>query len=154
MYNLKNEDMRWNDYIGEMIIWAMLVCIVWWVLLLSGCTTTKVVPEYHREYIVRTDTFAKMDSVYVHDSVYTYHTGDTVFINKVRYKDRIRNVYKVRTDTLIKTDSIRVPYPIEKQLTKSEKRYITLGKYAAGSLVAVVTIIICCLVWWIWRKLR
>lgn len=147
--------MRWNDYIGELIIWAIIVCMVWWLLLLSGCTTTKYVPykEFHTEYIIRTDTLARMDSIYLHDSIYTYHTGDTVYVTKVSYKDRFRNVYRVRTDTLLRTDSIRVPYPVENQLTKTEQRYVTLGKYAAGAIIATVVIIVICLVWWIWRKM-
>lgn len=137
-----------------MVLWAVMVCVVWWILLLQGCTTTKVVtvPEYHTEYIVRTDTFARLDSVYIHDSIYTYHTGDTVLITKVRYKDRIRNVCQVRTDTIIRADSVRVPCPVERGLTKTERRYITLGKYATGVLLAIVVAVIACAVWRMVRK--
>lgn len=146
--------MRWNDYIGELVMWALIVCMVWWLLLLSGCTTAKYVPykEFHTEYIIRTDTLARMDSIYLHDSIYTYHTGDTVYVTKVSYKDRFRNVYRVRTDTLWRTDSTRVPYPIEKTLTKQEQSFMNLGRYSLGFLVGLVIILAVRLIWWYINK--
>lgn len=102
------------------------------VILLSftGCKTKEYikVPSVRTEYVYRTDTFAKLDSIYMKDSVYVFQKGDTVFHNKVVYWDRYHNIYKAKTDTIIKTDSVAVPYPVERQLTKNEQRLMSLGR--------------------------
>ena len=102
------------------------------IILLSftGCKTKEYikVPSVRTEYVCRTDTFAKLDSIYMKDSVYVFQKGDTVFHNKLVYRDRYHKIYKVKTDTIIKTDSVAVPYPIERQLTKNEQRLMSLGR--------------------------
>lgn len=104
-----------------------LLCFV--LAFVTGCKTKYVsVPEYHKEYIVKTDTFAKVDSVYIKDSVFVYHNGDTVIVNKIAYRDRYHNIYKVRIDTIFKRDSISVPMPVVAELSKAQQRYIKLGK--------------------------
>lgn len=110
------------------LVFAVILAIV--LMLMASCTTTRLVtvPEYHTEYIVRSDTIARVDSVTLHDSVYVYHYGDTVIVNKVAYRDRIRNVYKTRTDTILKHDSIPYRVEVEKELSASDRRYIKLGK--------------------------
>lgn len=112
-----------------------------------GCKTKYVsVPEYHTEYIVKSDTFAKLDSVYLRDSVYIYHSGDTVVINKVAYRDRYHNIYKVRLDTIIRRDSI--PYPVERTLTASEQRLMALGRFFIAFLFLVIGIAVLLFFWY------
>lgn len=96
--------------------------------LFTGCKSKEyiTVPEYHTQYIIRTDTLSKTDSIYQKDSIYVLDKGDTVYITKTKYKDRYQYIYKVMCDTVIKKDSI--PYPVERQLTKNEQRLIRLGK--------------------------
>lgn len=88
----------------------------YWLLLLVlfiSCKTTKVitvpVDRISTEYITKTD------SVYVHDSVWSFikETADTVFITNYKYK------YKevVRVDTLMKTDTIPVVTTVEVPVT-------------------------------------
>lgn len=118
-------------------------------LMLVGCKTKYVsVPEYHTEYIVKTDTFAKVDSVYLKDSVFVYHNGDTVIINKVAYRDRYHNIYKVRVDTIFKRDSISVPYPTERTLTKNEQRLMTLGRMFIAFLFLVIAAMFVGIYWY------
>ena len=128
--------MKW--YNKEDWISTILTIIVGFliVLLLGGCKTKEYikVPEYHTEYVVRKDTVAKTDRVYVKDSVYVYQKGDTVVISKIAYRNRYRNIYKVKLDTIIKHDSVSVPVPVERQLTKSELRLMTLGRCYIGFL--------------------
>lgn len=91
-------------------------------LLMCSCGTKYVaVPEYHTEYVVRTDTFVQRDSVYKFDSVFVKVQGDTVTVEHwaTMYRDRWRE--KAVHDTIIKTDSIRVPYPVERKATAWEK---------------------------------
>ncbi len=120
-----------------------------------GCTTTKyvAVPEYHTEYIVRTDTVARMDSVLLHDSVYVYHSGDTVIVNKVKYRDRVRNVFQTRTDTIMKADTIYKTCATPVELSASDRRYIKLGKCAIyGSVWLLLGLVIIGIVfYWLWK---
>lgn len=130
--------MKW--YNKEAWISTIVTIIVGFliVILLGGCKSKEyiTVPEYHTEYICRTDTFAKLDSIYLKDSVYVYQKGDTVYHNKVTYRDRCRNVYKVKTDTIFKHDSISCP--VKKELTKSEKFFISMGKKASIWILALI----------------
>ena len=63
-------------------------------LAFTGCKTKEYikVPSVRTEYVCRTDTFAKLDSIYMKDSVYVFQKGDTVFHNKVVYRDRYHNI--------------------------------------------------------------
>ena len=121
---------RFDDIDDVGIDWWQLAIVAMFILMAAGilasCKTKVVtVPEYHKEYIVRSDTVARVDSVLLHDSVFVYNVGDTIVVNKVMYRDRMRNVYKTRTDTICKRDSI--PYKVEKQLTKDEISDLALG---------------------------
>lgn len=109
--------------------------------MLASCKTTRYVsvPEYHKEYINRTDTFLRSDTLFRLDSVVIRQQGDTTVIEKIRWQNRFVNVYKVKTDTIIKTDSIRVPYPVEKKLSKWQQLRLDFGGWAMlvlGLLVA------------------
>ncbi len=136
------------------IILAMLAGVLMLVGMVTGCGTPKVVtvPEYHTEYIVRSDTMVRADSVTLHDSVFVYNSGDTIVINKVMYRDRVRNVYKVRTDTLLKRDSVLVPYPVERELTKAEQRYMTAGRWTVTATIVLAVLAVLAVIVWLARK--
>lgn len=125
----------------ELALWlmALLILLGW----LTGCTTTKyvTVPEYHTQYVVKSDTILQHDSIILHDSIYIYHNGDTVIINKVAYRDKVRNVYKTVTDTVIKRDSIDRPVYITKDSTKEEKS----SSWWDGLVNACKAVLICLL---------
>ncbi len=117
----------------------LLIVLSFMLSVLSACKTKYVsVPEYHTEYICRTDSFIKTDSVYFKDSVFIIQRGDTVYYNKVVYKDRFRDVFKFKTDTVLKTDSVRIPYPVIRELSKSERRLISIGKYCIAIFAAAL----------------
>ena len=83
---------------------------------ICSCRSVKYVPvESVRQDTVYVNRLQR-DSVYVADSVFVREKGDTVQIVRTRYIDRFRN----RTDTLrmVSNDTIRVPYPVERELTK------------------------------------
>ena len=151
---------RFDDIDDVGIDWWQLAMVVMFILMAAGIlasckTKTQIVtvPEYHKEYIVRSDTIARVDSVLLHDSVFVYNVGDTIVINKVAYRDRVRNVYKTRTDTLVKTDSVRVPYPAEKQLTKAQQRYVTIGKCAIVAIAAFTILAMLAILVWQARRM-
>lgn len=133
--------MKWHDI--RFFIVGMIL------LALAGCKTKYIsVPEYHTEYIVRSDTFAKVDSVVIKDSAFVYRNGDTIIVNKVAYRDRYHNIYKVKLDTVFKRDSVTIPCPVERTLTKSEQRLITLGRLFVGFLFLLVGCIVLLFFWY------
>ena len=109
-------------------VMAIVICCV-------SCKTKYVtVPEYHKEYINRTDTFLRSDTLFRLDSVVIRQQGDTTVIEKMRWQNRFVNVYKVKTDTIMKSDSIRVPYPVERKLSKWQQLRLDFGGWAMGML--------------------
>lgn len=138
-------------YIATVLFWLVFLVLVF---CLGSCRTKYVsVPEYHTEYITKTDSFTQRDSIFVKDSVYMWMQGDTIYKEKfsVIYKDRWRDRYLC--DTIIKTDSIRVPYPVERQLTKWESFKQQLGTYTVIAvmigLLAVIIMLIMAIRKWI-----
>ena len=81
-------------------------------LLFNSCKTT----EYVQVPIetVRTEYKVQKDSIYLHDSVnvYTEVKGDTVYVNKFKYK--IKEIFI--TDTILKRDSIPVVVEVQKTI--------------------------------------
>ena len=136
-------------------ITKVVVAIAVSMLILSmfcRCTTTKYVPvtEYKDRVVVKTDSLLKTDSVYVHDSVSVYIRGDTVFKDKYSIKYRDRFVYRNKSDTVIVRDSIPYKVKTEKQLSKTDKAFLNIGK------IASVCIFICVLAFigWIYRRVK
>lgn len=96
---------------------------------LTGCTSVRYVPvesvTHDSIYISRVER----DSIHVHDSIYmeVVSKADTVYktkyVQKVVYRDALR------TDTMVveRVDTIRLPYPVERQLSKWEKIKLDLG---------------------------
>ena len=105
---------------------------------LSSCRSIQYVPVE----IVRHDSIhinkIQYDSIYQRDSIYVDRKGDTILI----YKDRYLYKYKNRADTISISliDTIRVPYPIEKQLSRWESIKMELGGWAFGIVIGLVLI--------------
>lgn len=111
-------------------------------LALGGCKTKYVsVPEVHTEYISRVDTTVRMDSVYLRDSVYVERKGDTLYVNKTAYRDKYHHIYKVKMDTIWKRDSVNVAYPVEKEMSRSERIFVALGKVFSVLLLVMLFVI-------------
>ena len=126
------EDNRLFRWLGTALLIIMALTALY---VLVGCRTKYVtVPEYHKEYINRTDTFLRSDTLFRLDSVVVRTQGDTTVIEKIRWQNRFVNVYKVKTDTIMKSDSIRVPYPVEKKLSKWQQFRLDFGGWAMGVL--------------------
>ena len=99
------------------------------VVLLVGCTTTRYVPvpsvSVDSVYI---DRFQR-DSIYQRDSVYVnrWTAGDTVYQDKVVWKYLYRDKVKYDTVSVLRSDTVRVPYPVERRLTKWEQVRLNVG---------------------------
>lgn len=131
------------------LFWGLLACAV--LTLLFGCTTTRYVPVPSVSVdSVYVDRWLR-DSVYLHDSVFVnqWTQGDTVYVDKVvtryKYKDR----WRYDTVAVVRTDSVRVPYPVEKDLGWWEKTRM----YSFPVLVVIIALLAFIVVWLI-KKLR
>ena len=114
------------------------------IMSLTGCKTVKFVPvpEYHTLYKTRVDTVQHRDSVYFRDSVFTATKGDTVYLTKTHWRERFRNIYHVKADTVMQRDSVRVPYSVEKPLTKWQRWKMDLGGWAMGMAAGMIILVI------------
>lgn len=112
----------------------LLISVLW------SCRSVKYVPVE----TVKTDsiyiTNVLRDSIYRLDSIYIRDKGDTVLVEKYKYLF----VDKLRHDTLYinHTDSIRVPYPVEKELTRWQQIKLELGGWTFGIIIAFALIIL------------
>ncbi len=85
-------------------------------LVLLGCSRTvtrlvevpKIQTEYRNKYL--------RDSIYLRDSVYLTTKGDTVFVNKFRYK----YIDKFIRDTVNRTDTITIVKEVEVPIVTNE----------------------------------
>lgn len=117
----------------------LLLCSLF-LAVVSSCSRVQYVPVES----VRTDSVKILqqirDSIYVHDSIFVKSQGDTVYINRYRYK----YLDKVRIDTMyvIHVDSVRVPYPVERKLNRWERAKQEVGGIAIGVLIASIGLII------------
>jgi len=135
--------------------WLMICAISFFCLsLFCRCTTTKYVPvtEYRDRIVNKTDSFLKLDSVYVHDSVSVYIRGDTVFKDKFRLQYKDRYIVRNKSDTLVVRDSI--PYKVnivtEKKLSSADKTFLGLGK----AFAVIIFIGVLAFIGWIYWRLK
>ena len=104
-----------------------------------SCRTQYIPVESVRiEY--KTRDSIRYDSIYQRDSIYTLVKGDTVY--QYRYKYLYRYLTTNRTDTILKNDSIRVPYPVEKKLTRWQTVKMELGGWAIGVILLLTLVIV------------
>lgn len=135
-------------------------------LLLTGCKTKYIsVPEYHKEYISRTDSFFHTDTVKEKewmtikevDSTQLAELGiqlknirSAYLIERNKNRERSNITLSAKTDTIFKTDSIPVPYPVERKLNKWERVKMDYGGMAIGGTFVAV----CFIVVWLARRFR
>ena len=130
-------------------LWGLAVLIV--ISLLCGCRTVKYVPVPSVSVdSVYVDRFHR-DSVYLHDSVFVnqYSKGDTVYVDKVVTKYKYKDRWRQDTVAVVRADSVRVPYPVKKDLDWWEKTRL----YSFPVLVAIVAVLAFVVVWLV-KKLR
>lgn len=103
-----------------------------------SCRSVKYVPVE----TVKTDSVyvnkVQRDSIRLQDSIFVFVKGDTVRIEKYKYlyRDRVvrDTVYKVQCDT------IRVPYLVEKPLTRWQRWKLDLGGFAMAAIAIAVLV--------------
>lgn len=114
-------------FLGMIILLASAIC---------SCRSVKYIPVE----TVKHDSvyFNKVvrDSIHVKDSVLVIVKGDTV--TEFRYKYIYRDKAKTDTAYVSRTDTLRVPYPVEAELTKWQQLKMNVGGYAIALAVILV----------------
>lgn len=138
-YDEEKSDKAYKGCFWSLVLSIVTFVIVSAVLLLTSCTTTKVV-EVEK---VRTDTTYitkwQRDSVWLHDSIRVREKGDSVWVERWHTKFVEREVH----DTLYqaKTDSIPVPYwkikEVPAPLSWWQRVRLWLGNIVLLALLAV-----------------
>lgn len=148
----------------------MMACAI--ITLLAGCKTTKYVPvenvrtEYKDRVVTVHDTVRDsvrtFNNVYKHDSMTVMMRGDTVFVDrwhtlrliKLEKATQMRNRVAGDSASSVRVDSVRVPYPVERKLTKWERVKMDFG--TAAIVIAALAIMegIVLAVWWIRKRIR
>ena len=129
------------------LFWGLLICTL--ISLLSGCKSVQYVPvETVRTDSVYIDRFQR-DSIYLRDSVFVnrWTAGDTVYQDKVVWKYVYRDKVKYDTVSVLRSDSVRVPYPVERRLTKWEQVRLNVGGWAIAVVVITILVIVGCVVY-------
>lgn len=127
--------------------------------LLMGCVNTKYIPveTVKTEYKNKTDTVIQKDTIKTEKEIIIReaNSGDSALLSqmgiKLKKNERLlillqnqlneakRHHLEVKTDTVIQCDTIRVPYPVEKQLTFFQQLAVDWFTY---SLIACALLII------------
>lgn len=131
-------------------LWGIMACIL--ISILTGCKSVQFVPvETVKTDSVYIDRFQR-DSIYQRDSVFVnrWTAGDTVYQDKVVWKYVYRDKVKYDTVSVLRSDTVRVPYPVERRLTKWEQVGLNVG----GWVIALVVITILVVVGWAIYKIR
>jgi hypothetical protein len=91
----------------------LLIAIL--LLICVSCTSTRTIEKEVPVETVRIEYINQLyrDSIFVHDSIDRYISGDTVYQYKYKYIYKYLN----RTDTVVKTDSIEVPIEVKTTIT-------------------------------------
>ena len=134
----------------KIFLYGIIVCIL--ISILTGCKSVQYVPvETVKTDSVYIDRFQR-DSIYQRDNVFVnrWTAGDTVYQDKVVWKYVYRDKVKYDTVAILRSDTVRMPYPVERRLTKWEQVRLNVG----GWVIALVVITILVVVGWVIYKIR
>lgn len=127
---------------------AVIAVLVILIMMLTACTSTQYVPVE----TVRTEYQDKVKEIHTTDSVidtrFVYVKGDTVIDWRDRVKWRDRYIH----DSIFieNNDTIRVPYPVERELSRWEQTKMDFGGMALGGVVIAV----CFAVVWLIKRFK
>lgn len=120
-------------------VFSVLIVIV----MFCSCASVKrsTSTSFIHDTIVRDNYIEKLkyDSIYLHDSIYMYMKGDTVFV----YRDKYQYKYKYIFDTLAFNDTVYINRVETKEVIKKENNL----KYRVWNICLLVLCIILIILW-------
>ena len=139
---------------------------------LGSCRSVKYVPyetiKHDSIYISKTDTLKVTHTVTEKEYIEVKDSSSTtldeqgnilkqeIWHNKtiIRQMSDSLEYYRAMYDSLraVSQDTIRIPIPIERELSNAEKRYISLGKVSLGLYIGLGVVLIIGVIYWIRRK--
>lgn len=152
-----------QNILVEIMAWSFLIgCIVFLVWCCQSCSPRYVtVPEYHYESHHTHDTISKVDSVWRERNTVIREADSTILAELgIRLKQGERAILVLRNeleraisqqreavhDTIERIDSVRVPYPVEKQLTRWQSLKMEAGGIVFVLLIIIVIVFVVCMV--------
>lgn len=101
------------------LVWTVILVAILVVFLLTGCKTKTILVPVEKVKIEYKERL-RVDSVYNRDTVQIYKKDDTIYYEKIKWRER----FKIDTVSVVKVDSI--PYKVEvvkevNKLTKWQK---------------------------------
>lgn len=164
--------MNYKKLLIEWAEWSVIALIVavsaTLLLSLISCSPRVVtVPEYHYESHHSSDTVFQRDSVMKEQKTVIREADSTMLAELgIRLRDGERAILVLQKelqrvlsqqkeavhDTVCLTDSIRVPYPVEKKLSRWQDICISFGGYAIGTIIALLLLCLI-LMYYRWKKL-
>ena len=154
-------------------MWFLLVFCTGLILIcLGSCKSVKYVPyetiKHDSIYISKTDTLKLTHTITEKEYVEVKDSSSTtldeqgnvlkqeIWHNKtiIRQMSDSLEYYRAMYDSLraISQDTIRIPIPIERELSNAEKRYMTIGKVSVGVCIGLAVALIIGVICWIRRK--
>ncbi len=122
------------------LMWVFLLALVALVVgSLSGCRTV-LPPE---RVVQRTDTVRthSRDSIYIHytDTVRERTSGDTVFVENIKWRTTYREIYKA--DTVVRLDSIATTQVVKvAEMNNWQRSFFWIGIVFSVLLLLYITI--------------
>ena len=144
---------RFEDVMVEVSAWLFVgALIAFIVIVLSGCTTERIVTVEKVRKDTTTVTKWQRDSVWMHDSVYVKVKKDSVWVEKWHTK----YIEKVTHDTLYQAthDTIPQPYPVEKEVPAKLSWWQSLRIWLGNIFLLLLTAHVCYRGWRICKTYR
>lgn len=123
-------------------LWGIMTCIL--ISILTGCKSVQFVPVE----TVKTDSFYidrfQRDSIYQRDSVFVnrWTAGDTVYQDKVVWKYVYRDKVKYDTVAILRSDTVRVPFPVDRELSKWEQVKLDVGGWTICAFIIIILLVV------------
>ncbi len=140
---------------GLTIAW-LVTCLILALLLLCGCSRKVYVPVDNVTLVTDTvyQSRLRVDSVTLRDSVAVIQRGDTVTITKYRDRYRVRERVDTVYSSAVDSVTVRVPYPVERELTAWERAKMQTGGVAIALLAAAAVMGLIALAVWLIKVKR
>ena len=137
--------------LSQLITAIIIIIIMAFLSLFSGCTTTKVVTVERVKHDTLNVTVHQRDSIYMRDSIYVheYAHGDTVYLETERWHTRYQDRWLHDSIYISRRESVPVPYPVEKRVP-AELNWFQQMRLWLGNIVLLVLAMLAG--WWLLKK--